>query len=71
MPITFKAEQGGEEVGAALANNPEELAYALAEISEWDGEELGAKVAGFLPFGHDIVAACLRAMAETIEKGGA
>ena len=54
-----------------MANNPEELAYALAEISEWDGEELGAKVAGFLPFGHDIVAACLRAMAEAVEKGGA
>lgn len=71
MPISFAAVLGGEEVGAALANNPEELAYALAEISEWDSEELGAKVAGFLPFGHDIVAACLRAMAEAVEKGGA
>ncbi|SDG21825.1 hypothetical protein PUH89_04130 [Rhodobacter capsulatus] len=71
MPISFKAELGGEEVGAALANNPEELAYALAEISEWDGEELGVKVADFLPFGHDIVAAALRNMAEAIEKGGA
>lgn len=69
MTIQIEVVVTGTELGRHLANDPEELAYALLEMSEWDGEELGKAVAQSMPWGHGaVVAAFLRAIADAVEK---
>lgn len=70
--ISFDVSVSGDQVGRALANDPEELAYALKAMSEWDGEDLGAELAFYL-YADDAagIAAFLRFLAEKIEPVGA
>lgn len=71
MAIHLQISVSGPQIGRELADDPEELAYALTEMAAWDGAELGAQVAEMMPFGKAAeVAAFLRWMAEAIEKGG-
>lgn len=72
MSIQLSLTVTGGELGMALANDPEEFAYALEAMSEWDGEELGAEVAGYMPYQSPaVVAAFLRSLAEKIEEAEA
>lgn len=71
MGIQIETTIYGDQIGRALANDPEELAYALKAMSEWDGAELGADIAAIYVWGtHTEIAAFLRAMADEIDAGG-
>jgi hypothetical protein len=69
MGIQIETTVYGKQIGRELASNPEELAYALNAMSEWDGANLGSEVAAFI-WSDTHVAAFLRSMADAIDAGG-
>ncbi len=70
--ISLEANYSGGQLGRALANDPEELAYALKEMADCLFG-MGMILAQRLPDSDDaaIIASMLRAWAEKIEPAGA
>lgn len=67
--LTFDVSVSGGQVGHQLQNDPEEFAYALAELADGFTEKLAADVIGQLPYGKaDEVKAMLQAMILELEK---
>jgi hypothetical protein len=58
----------GSEIAQKLAANPEELADALVEWTDYDAPTLGPQVSEHIPFGMGKeIAAFLRAIADAVE----
>lgn len=67
MGIEISVMVHGAQIGRALADDPEELAYALNELQEYDANELGREVADLAPYGRaDEIAAWLTKVATAI-----
>ena len=61
----------GGQLGRALADDPEELAYVLIELAKLDGADLGEEVAGyFWSVDEAGIVTFLRALAAKIEALG-
>lgn len=69
MSITFEVTVNGPQIGRALANDPEEFWYALAEIVEDDHiDRIATEIADHANFASEGVVAFLRDLADKIEK---
>lgn len=66
--IHLEASYSGATLGGALANDPEELAYALCALIDYGAMENAAEIADLAPYGRagDIVT-FLRKLADKIE----
>lgn len=70
--ITFEGQLSGRQIGIKLADDPEELAYALVELADCSAKQLGEEVAEFVPGGEEgaqKVIRFLRDLADAIEDG--
>lgn len=66
--ISLYLSVSGGQLASELANDPEEMACALKELTEWDGAELGEQVAEYMYVSDAAeVAAFLRGFLEKIE----
>ena len=71
MGIQIETTIYGGTIGRALANDPEELAYALAEMSRDDATLLGTEIVASAPYGScDRIVTFLRCLADAIEAEG-
>lgn len=69
MGIQIETTIHGAQLGAALAANAEELAWALAEMKDNDPARLGREIADLGPYGSGPeIAAWLRKLADAIEQ---
>lgn len=67
--LSFDVSVSGPEVGRKLQNDPEELAYALAELADGFSETLATEVIEMLPYGKgDEVKAMLLSLILAIEN---
>lgn len=67
--LSFDVSVSGSEVGRKLQNDPEELAYALAELADGFRETLATDVIEMLPYGKaDEVKAMLLSLILAIEE---
>lgn len=48
--LTFDISVSGTQVGSQLVNDPEEMAYCLAEMADSFKESLAEEVIGLLPY---------------------
>lgn len=70
--IGFEHYVSGGEVGRKLAQDPEELGYALKELLDNGSDKMGAEVAEYLdPSDADAVVDFLRLLADQIEAATA
>lgn len=71
MGIQIETTIYGPKIGNLLAGEPEELAYMLNEIADYDAARLGAQVWGHAAYDEtDKIVAWLRAFADAIEAEG-
>lgn len=68
--IELEVRVTGSELGRKLAQDEEELAYALVELSEHDVEGLDEVVDYISTEGSETIPAWLRKLADMIENGG-
>jgi hypothetical protein len=65
--IRLESSYSGAQLGCAVGNDPEELSYALKELTDFDAADLGEEVSLFLGAGDaNLVAKYLHEFAEAI-----